>query len=70
MYNLEKLEFNQILKILEGYVSTYVGKNIACTLMPKNDKKEVKKLLKETEEAVNLVYRNGTPGFYETDRKC
>jgi len=67
MYNLEKLEFNQILKILEGYVSTYVGKNIACTLMPKNDKKEVKKLLKETEEAVNLVYRNGTPGFYETD---
>ena len=67
MYNLEKLEFNKILKILQGYVSTYVGKNIACSLMPKNNKEEVKKILKETEEAVNLVYRNGTPSFNEID---
>ncbi len=65
MYNLEKLEFNKILEILKGYVSTYVGKNIVSSLMPKNNKEEVQQLLKETEEAVNLIYRNSTPSFYE-----
>lgn len=62
---LNKLEFNKILEILSTFCSTYVGKDLALNLQVSNDKNLVKNMLAETEESVNLVYRNSTPSFYD-----
>ena len=64
-YYLKKLEFNKILENLSSYCSTYIGKTIATNLLPYNDINTVSNLLKETEEAVNLIYRNSAPSFYD-----
>ena len=63
--NLKKLEFNKILEILKSYCITNIGKTLALTLLPSNNVQKVKNILKETEEAVNLTYRNSYPNFYE-----
>ena len=63
--NLQKLEFNKILDILSSFCVTDNGKKLALELLPSNSSMEVKKLLAETEEAVNLSYRNSFPSFYE-----
>lgn len=62
---LQKLEYNKILEALSSFCSTYIGKNLAMELSPCNDSNIVTKLLAETEEAVNLVYVNFVPNFYE-----
>ena len=64
-YYLQKLEFNKVLEKLSNYCVTYMGKNIAMELLPSNQAQLVQRLLKETEEAVNLIYRNSSPTFYE-----
>ena len=66
-HNLEKLEFHKILEILSNYCITSVGKNLAYNLVPSNSFEIVKSLLDETSEAVNLIYRNSTPSFYEIE---
>ena len=58
---IEKLEFNKILEILSNFCVTYLGKEIAKNLKVSNDINIVKLTLKETEEAVNLIYKNSTP---------
>lgn len=63
--NLKKFEFNKILEILKSYCITNIGKTLALTLLPSNNVQKVKNILKETEEAVNLTYRNSYPNFYE-----
>lgn len=62
---LEKLEFNKILTMLSNFCITEQGKKLALSLLPSNQKPEVKQLLQETNEAVNLSYRNGFACFYE-----
>ena len=62
---LEKLEFNKILTMLSNFCITEQGKKLALGLLPSNQKPEVKQLLQETNEAVNLSYRNGFACFYE-----
>ena len=62
---LEKLEYNKIIKILSSFCITYVGKDICYNLMPQSSKNLVKQMLSETREAVNLIYRNSTPPFFE-----
>ena len=57
---LNKLEYNKILEILSNYCKTYIGKNIAINLLPSNNVEEVKHMLIETQEAVNLTYRIST----------
>ena len=57
---LNKLEYNKILEILSNYCKTYIGKNIAINLLPSNNVDEVKHMLIETQEAVNLTYRIST----------
>ncbi len=64
---LKKLEYNEIIKKLSNYCETYIGKEIANVLLPSNNKEEVRKLLRETEEAVNLIYRNSTPIFEQIE---
>ena len=58
---IEKLEFNKILEKLSDYCVTYLGKELANNLKVSNDINIVKLTLKETEEAVNLIYKNSTP---------
>lgn len=62
---LEKLEFNKILENLSSHCVTYLGKELALNLLPKYNHNQVQMLLNETQEAVNLIYRNSTPIFYE-----
>lgn len=56
---LEKLEFNKILKIISDFAITYIGKNLAQDLMPIMIKKDIKKALSQTTEALKLLYRLG-----------
>lgn len=62
---LDKLEFNKILEKLYGHCVTIAGKDLASKLIPSNSSDVVIHNLKETEEAVNLTFRNSTPSFYE-----
>ncbi len=62
---LEKLEYNKILEKLSTYAITYLGKSLCTTLVPSNNQDEVKKMLRETEESVNLLYRCNTPPISE-----
>lgn len=62
---LEKLEYNKILEKLSTYAITYLGKNLSLNLSPSNNKEKVQNMLKETEEAVNLLYRCNTPPISE-----
>lgn len=62
---LEKLEYNKILNKLSNYAITYLGKEQALNLTPSNKKEEVENLLKETEQAVNLLFRSSTPPISE-----
>lgn len=61
---LDKLEFNKVLENLNKYCSTDLGKELAMKLTIYNDANIVKQKLAETEEAVNLVFRNSLPSFY------
>lgn len=62
---LEKLEYNKILQKLSNYATTYIGKELCLQLFPSNNKETVKNKLQETEEAVNLLYKNNTLPIYE-----
>ena len=64
---LEKLEFNKILHDLSSFCTTNTAKKLALSLRPSNKKDQVKQFLNETEEAVNLAYRNSLPSFYEIE---
>ena len=54
---LKKLEYNKILEILETFAKTYIGKEKCRSLIPSNN---VDYLLEQTNQAVNLIYRNGS----------
>lgn len=62
---LEKLEYNKILDNLANFAVTYLGKDLCKNLLPSNNKTSVRNMLKETEEAVNLLYRCNTPPLSE-----
>lgn len=62
---LNKLEYFSILDKLSTYCHTYIGKDLATSLLPSNNKEIVKENLKETEQAVALIERNGTPPIAE-----
>ncbi len=63
--SLYKLEFNNVLQNLSTFCNTYIGKQLCLNLLPSNNKNKVINTLKETEEAVNLIYRNSTPSFID-----
>ena len=62
---LEKIEYPKILNILSAYALTYIGKEKCATLTPSKNKNDVQNMLKETEEALNILYRCNTPPIYE-----
>ena len=62
---ISKLEFDKVLEKLNTYCSTYIGKELALNLKIYNEANIVKQKLAETEEAVNLIYKNSIPSFYD-----
>lgn len=64
---LNKLEYTKILEELSTYCHTYIGKEMALKLLPSNIKENVEENLKETEQAVALIERNGTPPVSEIE---
>ena len=62
---ISKLEFNKVLENLSKYSSTNIGKELALNLQIYHDVNIVKQKLAETEEAVNLIYKNSVPSFYD-----
>jgi len=63
---LDKLEYNKILDILSSFCKTYIGKDICFNLEPCTDKQKVQKMLDETNEAISIRYRKGTPPLAST----
>ena len=59
--NLNVLEFDKIIDKVCNFSNTYVGKEKLQNLLPSNDITVVKKLLEESFEALNLIYRKGEP---------
>lgn len=64
---LNKLEYNEIIDVLEKHCKTYLGKNLCNSLKPSFRFESVDVLLNETKEADTLLHQKGTPPFYETD---
>ena len=62
---ISKLEFHKVLEQLSNFCSTYLGKEFATNLNIYHDATTVKQKLAETEEAVRLIYKTGTPSFYD-----
>lgn len=54
---LNKLEYNKILEKLESFAKTYLGKEKCKSLLPSKD---VSFLLSQTNQAVSLIYKNGS----------
>ncbi len=57
---IEKLEFNKICDILQGYSITYIGKNLAKNLKPMSSKNDIEKAQLQTTEASTILYRKGS----------
>ena len=64
---LLKLEYMQIIQIIEKYCKTYLGKKLALSLIPKFHFEQVETLLLETKEITSLLYQKGMPTFFETE---
>lgn len=52
-----KLEYNEIIQIIQKYCKTYMGKNFCNNLKPSFSFNKVDNLLKETMEAVTAIYK-------------
>ena len=62
---LDKLEYSKILDKLSSFANTYIGKSMCLNLTPSNQKEDVTKMLSETEESTNILYRSSTPPISE-----
>ncbi|MCI9087468.1 MAG: endonuclease MutS2 [Clostridia bacterium] len=56
-----KLEYNQIIQIIEKYCKTYLGKKLCFQMEPTFSFEKVRISLLETMEAVKLLYAKGHP---------
>ncbi len=64
---LSKLEYNQIIQIIEKYCNTYIGKKLCENLYPYFEFSKVEHTLLETSEATTILYQKGLPPFFEID---
>ena len=64
---LEKIEFNKIIDILEGFAITSIGKDFCSKLEPSTDKSAVEHTISETTECSILKVRKGLPPIAEID---
>ena len=65
MDSYRKLEYNQIIQIIQGYCKTYLGKKLSFQMEPFFSFEKVRILLAKTMEATKLLYQNGRPPFAE-----
>ena len=63
----EKLEFNKIRDILSNYAVTFLGKDMALSLMPLKNKQDIEKALRQNFEAETLIYRKSNLPIYEIE---
>lgn len=61
--SLEKLELNQVLKLLAECAGSADGKAVCLRLRPSTDLEEINRLLDETTAASKLSTLKGNPGF-------
>ena len=64
---IEKLEYHKILNTLASFCHTYIGKDLALSLLPSSNKSIVEATLSETMEAVSLIQRKSAPPISEID---
>lgn len=64
---LNKLEYNQIIQIIEKYCNTYIGKKLCQNLIPSFELESVDISLKETSEATTIIFQKGLPPFIQID---
>ncbi len=60
-----KLEYNQIIQIIQGYCKTYLGKKLSFEMEPYFSFEKVRIALAKTMEATKLLYQKGRPPFAE-----
>ncbi len=60
-----KLEYNQIIQIIQRYCKTYLGKKLSSNMEPSFSYDKVSYMLSETMEAVTLLYKKGVPPLTE-----
>lgn len=65
--SLEKLEFNEVLKDIEKYAKTYLGKNRVLDLKPSFNKEKIERGLNQTSEGCDLIHNMGDFPIYELD---
>ena len=64
---LQKLEYNKIIEQLEKNCITYIGKDLAKSLVPSFEKADVEKKLNETNEAVSVLYKASSAPIQEIE---
>jgi len=62
---LSKLEYNQIIQIIQGYCKTYLGKKLSFQMEPFFSFEKVRISLSKTMEAIKLLYQKGCPPLAE-----
>ncbi|MCI9038940.1 MAG: endonuclease MutS2 [Clostridia bacterium] len=65
MDSYRKLEYNQIIQIIQGYCKTYLGKKLSFQMEPFFSFEKVRISLSKTMEAIKLLYQKGCPPFAE-----
>lgn len=60
-----KLEYNQIIQIIQGYCKTYLGKKLSFQMEPYFSFEKVHIALSETMKAAQFLYQKGHPPFAE-----
>ena len=67
MFNLDKLEFNNIKDKLADFTYTFIGKSLAESLEPSSSFSKVNTMLNETTEAREVINANGSFPISEID---
>ncbi len=62
---LNKLEYNQIIQIINKYCKTYLGKKLCNSLVPSFEFEYVKNLLEKVNQATSLLFQKGSLPLYE-----
>ncbi len=60
---LKVLEYNKIINMLAGYAGSELGRKLCEELLPMNDRDEIIKAQKETDDALQRIYKSGGLSF-------
>ena len=60
---LHTLEYHKIIQILTGFASSPPGKELCARLLPSSEPSEIAQAQKETEDALNRIFKKSAPSF-------